>query len=312
MKIGVVGSRDFAQMDLVEAFIRQLPKGITIVSCGAKGVDTAARVFGERYAHTVLELLPDLTGCKERYEFTKRYHERNQQIVNESDLLVAFTDKENGGTWDTIKRARRSNKPGKIICSTLFFPGVTEAERDQVELNERDTDNAPVHKTDVYHMKRITLGSFALNLKRHKDAIFLADFVNNKTENPDKFADMVTDDFIKFFRKYKSGHIDALTVAQRSLRNIDKVHPMDVVTERVAHELGVPFERLFKPWNKTHRGAKVYSAELEVEPQILNYIGKVVYVLDDVVTTGNTLKQACAALVNLSIHTHGIAYIFWS
>ena len=186
MKIGIVGSRDFQQTDLVVSFISNLPKGIIIVSGGARGVDSVAKSCGERFGYTVLELLPDLTGCKERHEFTQRY------------------------------------------------------------------------------------------------------------------------------KKYKYGHIDLLTPAQRSIRNMHKIHPMDIVTQRLANELNIPTEPLFEPWGKKNRGRCDFDVKIAVKPAIYKYIGKVVYVIDDVVTTGNTMSQACGVLSNLGIHTHGIAYILWS
>ena len=46
---------------------------------------------------------------------TKRYYERNQRIVNESDLIVAFlAPNRTGGTEDTIRRAKRADKPVEV------------------------------------------------------------------------------------------------------------------------------------------------------------------------------------------------------
>ncbi len=311
MKIAIVGSRSFYQLDLVDSFIRNLPKNITIISGGAHGVDKAAKEFGERYTHTVLEFLPDLAGCKERYEFTKKYYERNQKIADECDMLVAFTDKEHGGTWDTIKRARKLCKPIKIIKSSLLFNGLSDTPEIEEE-NEDKNEDKNIKGSGPFHLKRITLGSFALNLKRYKDSLFLADLVNAKNENPEKFADMVTEDFLKFFHKFNFGHIDLLTTAQRSDRNIGKIHPMDIVCERLSKSLGIPHDEIFMPWNKPCRSIRNYCSDLEIRPNAAKYFNKIVYVLDDVVTTGNTLRQACATLTNLSIHTHGVAYIFWT
>jgi len=307
MKIGIVGSRDFTQMDLVDSFIKNLPQNIDIVSGGAIGVDSAAKELGKKYSHTVLEYLPDLAGCKERYEFTQKYYERNQKIADACDMLVAFTDKENGGTWDTIKRTRKLGKPVKIIKSTLLFNGFEEQQETKEQEEEKNAKgNGP------FHLKRITLGSFALNLKRYKEPLFLADFVNSKYENPEYFADIVTSDFLKFFNKYKPGHIDLLTTAQRSIRNLDKKHPMDIVCDRLSNALNIKSEEIFQPWGKPSRAVRNYASDVQIKPAALNYVGKVVYVLDDVVTTGNTLKQACSTLTNLGIHTHGLSYIFWS
>lgn len=42
MRIGIIGSREFPQLKLIEFFINDLPKGVTIVSGGAKGTDSYA------------------------------------------------------------------------------------------------------------------------------------------------------------------------------------------------------------------------------------------------------------------------------
>ncbi len=71
-------------------------QGVTIVSGGAQGVDSAAVEYGRQRGLEVIEYLPDLADCRERFEYTQRYFDRNQRIVDESDLLVAFTEKESG------------------------------------------------------------------------------------------------------------------------------------------------------------------------------------------------------------------------
>jgi hypothetical protein len=76
MKIGIVGSREFPQLKLVEWFIKDLPRGVTIISGGAKGVDQAAAEQARNYGLEVVEMLPDLSGCVERYQYTERYYRR--------------------------------------------------------------------------------------------------------------------------------------------------------------------------------------------------------------------------------------------
>lgn len=144
MKIGIVGSREFPQLKLVEWFVRDLPKGVTVLSGGARGVDTAAAETARKCGLTVEEYLPDLTGCKERLDFTKRYYERNQKIVDQSDMVVAFTEKDNGGTWSSIKMAVKANKPVKIIRPSLFFPGENE-EKEEPE-DGAETEEQESHK----------------------------------------------------------------------------------------------------------------------------------------------------------------------
>ena len=117
MKIGIVGARNFKSLHLVGEYIDKLPLGTVIISGGAKGVDTAAKNFGKNNALEVIEYLPNLIGCSKNYEFTQRYYERNQKIVDNCDKLVAFTDEDNGGTWFTIRYAKQKAKPVEIIRS---------------------------------------------------------------------------------------------------------------------------------------------------------------------------------------------------
>ena len=51
-------------------------------------------------------------------EIVKSYYARNQQVVDFADVVVAFVDKTTGGTWDTIRRARKAAKSVRI-----FRPG---------------------------------------------------------------------------------------------------------------------------------------------------------------------------------------------
>jgi predicted amidophosphoribosyltransferase len=49
--------------------------------------------------------------------------------------------------------------------------------------------------------------------------------------------------------------------------------------------------------------------EISVLPSVKDYIGKVVWVLDDVTTTNFTLRAAVQSLQALEIHSHGLAYV---
>ena len=125
MKVAIVGSRTYTDLALVGRFIANMDKSHTIVSGGALGVDEKAvyqaRIIGIR---TII-CLPDLKPCRTSLDYTLAYHARNQRIVDQSDLVVAFTEKKTGGTWDTIKRARRKGIPVHIIPPfTEFLPQI--------------------------------------------------------------------------------------------------------------------------------------------------------------------------------------------
>jgi hypothetical protein len=255
----------------------------------------------------VIEYLPELDGLKEIQEYTKAYHARNQRIVDASDLVIAFTEKNTGGTWDTIKRARRAGLPVKIIRPKAI-PGVQQGtgERQEPQRSQREKGKGP------FQLKRISLGSYALRLWRYFEPIEWVDFMNYKESAPGKCADMMLPDFLGFFRQYQYGTIHAITQAPKSIRNLDKEHPMDQVCATVAQELQVDYLEMFKPWNKRSRGRHADHPRLELTAVVSDYAGKVVYVLDDVTTSNRTLRTCVRALMNAGIHAHAVAWVYYS
>ena len=318
MKIGIVGSRSFPQLKLVEWFISDLPLGVVIVSGGAQGVDRSAAEFGRQRGLDIIKCLPDLAGCKERHDFTIKYYERNQRIVDQSDLIVAFTEKESGGTWDTIKRARKCGKPVKVIRPSVFFPGDTDEqdndgnkfpaqEVDGLDQTEREKNKG----SGPFQIRRVSLGSYAIRRKHYIDAVEWADFVTMKDNNPSALAEKMLPLFMNFFEKSKRfGFIHAVTVPPRSKRNLDKLHVMDILAENVSRELGCDFVKMFEPWEKSSRGRFAKHGEIKVLPEVAKYLGKIVWVLDDVSTTNFTLQSSVQSLMALEIHAHGLAYVY--
>lgn len=308
LKVGIVGSRSFPQLDMVEFLVKEFPSGITIVSGGAVGVDSKAVEIAKKAGLEVIEYLPITEGIKEQYEFTKAYYNRNQKIVDNSDIIIAFTEKDNGGTWDTIKRARRANKPVKVI-RPLPLPKSEEAK----ETEGKDTQKRTREKgTGPFQIKRVSLGSYALKLWRYLDTVQWADFINAKDNDPSKCANMMIPDFLEFFQKYDYGHIDLITQSPKSIRHLDRVHPLDIVCKSVSEALGVPFVDLFKAWNKKRRGRMVEHPEIELKETVKAYSGKVIYILDDVTVTNETLRLSVQSLLSVGIHAHGIVWICYS
>lgn len=108
MKVAVIGSRNL----FVEDFSKYLPKDTTtIVSGGAKGIDSCAERFAQDNNIEVLVIKPE-------YEKYKRAAPilRNKVIVEQSDYVVAFWDGESKGTAFVIDECIRQNKPCKVVC----------------------------------------------------------------------------------------------------------------------------------------------------------------------------------------------------
>lgn len=180
--------------------------------------------------------LPKNGEKKERWEIIKAYYARNQQIVDSSHFIVAFTEKQKGGTWDTIKRARRAGKPVKVIKPCLFLGGEKETKEPEVQEDlEEKTENKK--GKGPFQLKRISLGSYALKLWRYLDDIEWADFINGKDDSPKETAEKLIPDFLNFFKDNPPGVIHAITQTPKSIRHLDKPHIMDFVCSEVSGDM---------------------------------------------------------------------------
>ena len=314
MNLAIVGSRSFPQLKLLEWYVSDLPHGLTILSGGARGVDQAAAEYARRRGLKVVEYLPDLAECKERHEYTKAYHARNERLVADADLVVAFTEKDYGGTWDTIRRAQKAGKPLKIVKPSLFFPGEADAPAEGTPPEEERTPAEAAREarkgTGPFQIRRVSLGSYALRRKSYIQPEEWAEIVTDKDNGPEKLAEKMLPAFRGFFETHRRlGVLHALTVPPRSKRHLDRPHVMDILSERLAKDLGVPRVCFFQPWEKSTRGRFAVHGEIAVAPGVEKFVGKVVWVLDDITTTNFTLRAAVQSLLSLEIHAHGLAYI---
>lgn len=109
MRLAVVGSRSFNNRELfleeISLFNPQL-----IVTGDATGADEFARRYAEEHR---IEL-------KVHHANWKRYkraagHIRNEFIVQDADVILAFWDGVSPGTKNSIDWCRKLNKPCKVI-----------------------------------------------------------------------------------------------------------------------------------------------------------------------------------------------------
>ena len=109
MKVAIVGSRNYHDLDKVTAYVKDLPQGTVIVSGGARGVDSRAARAAREAGLEVVEHIPDWSQGKGA-GFT-----RNSAIVADADAMVAFWDGNSHGTRDSINKARRRGIPVEVI-----------------------------------------------------------------------------------------------------------------------------------------------------------------------------------------------------
>ncbi len=110
MKLGVVGYRHFSNYlflkQALDYFVSIHGPPECIISGACTGVDTLAITYAKENGITVQEFPPD----RVKYPGNRCYYERNKQIVEASDMLIAFVSKHSVGTNITIDLADKASK----------------------------------------------------------------------------------------------------------------------------------------------------------------------------------------------------------
>jgi hypothetical protein len=117
MNLAIVGWRGFNDYTKFCEIIRKLDIVLTdiklIVSGGAEGTDTLAAKFAKENNIEMLELKPNwkVNGVYNKYAGL----ERNKDIIEKADIVIAFDSSEARGTKNSIKHAKNMNKKLYII-----------------------------------------------------------------------------------------------------------------------------------------------------------------------------------------------------
>ncbi len=107
MRVAVIGSRGLTVDDLG----KYLPEGTTeIVSGGADGIDTCARQYALSHGIKLTEFLPEYS----RYGRGAPI-KRNDTIIQNSDMVLAFWDGKSRGTKYVIDKCRKTNVKIEVI-----------------------------------------------------------------------------------------------------------------------------------------------------------------------------------------------------
>lgn len=116
MKLAIVGTRNpgVTYQEWEKLLLNKInPDEIQmVISGGAKGVDTFAKLFAARHHKPYMEFAP-------RYDVYGRYAtlKRNTQIVKEASAVIAFPPAESKGTYHSIKEAQRLGR--RVIVVNL-------------------------------------------------------------------------------------------------------------------------------------------------------------------------------------------------
>ena len=111
MKVGIIGSRGFNNYELVDEVMNEhIDEVEVIVSGGAKGADTIGEFWAKQNNKNLLIFKPEWGKFGKRAGFI-----RNQDIVKNSDLVLAFWDGQSKGTKNSIDLCEKFGIPVKVI-----------------------------------------------------------------------------------------------------------------------------------------------------------------------------------------------------
>jgi len=111
VKVAIVGSRHFPEMERVTAFVASLPAGATVVTGGASGVDAVAGEAARDHNLGLIKLPPRFEEASDPTAAERR----NQELVDTVDVVVAFWDGQSAGTRNTITRAIDSGREVHVL-----------------------------------------------------------------------------------------------------------------------------------------------------------------------------------------------------
>ena len=112
MKIAIIGSREQGNINFAQELEKHINinNGDTIVSGGAKGIDSIAAQYATTHGLSLIEIRPDYARYGRGATFI-----RNREIVDNADMVVAFWNGTSKGTKYTIDYANKKGVTTLII-----------------------------------------------------------------------------------------------------------------------------------------------------------------------------------------------------
>ena len=110
MKIAVIGSRSFADYELLKKTLNEITGITKVISGGAKGADSLAEQWAKENQIETAIYKPDWAKYGRGAGVV-----RNRLIIEDCDLCIAFWDGESKGTKSSIDHFKKLNKKLTIV-----------------------------------------------------------------------------------------------------------------------------------------------------------------------------------------------------
>ncbi len=112
MRIAIVGSRDYRDLESVRRYVNSLPNNAAIVSGATPGVDQTAEVAARARGLQTMIFPPDWEHRGSRSE-----QQWNRLILKNADLVAVFWNGQSLGTQTLIEIAQEMGKPLEIYIA---------------------------------------------------------------------------------------------------------------------------------------------------------------------------------------------------
>ena len=114
-RFAIVGSRHFPELAQVAAYVASLPPGSMVVTGSASGVDAEATRVARERGLSVIRVPASFEEARD----ARAAADRNQRLVDQADVLVAFWDGVSTGTRGTVERALDSGKEVHVFTHKM-------------------------------------------------------------------------------------------------------------------------------------------------------------------------------------------------
>ena len=112
-RVAIIGSRDWADFEMIRDYVYSLDDDDTVVTGGAHGADQFAEIYARERGLAVIVYRADWAQHGKKAGLL-----RNHDIIGDADRVVAFWDEASTGTQHGLRLAAEAGKPALV-----FKPG---------------------------------------------------------------------------------------------------------------------------------------------------------------------------------------------
>lgn len=179
MNLAIVGSRDFDDYELVDKLCAHLVERCdinAIVSGGAKGADKLGERFARQYGLDMIVFKPDWQQFGKRAGYL-----RNVEIIEASNIVIAFWDGMSKGTKHSIDIATKANKLLIVVNTVNMLITTFRTGNMMLDNSSFGASSTNLHETSL--LGRLTLLTTEYQMQKFIVNNTMSDYITNPIFN---------------------------------------------------------------------------------------------------------------------------------